>query len=138
MDEFDAGVVAEFRANRGRVGGALAGTPIVLLHHVGARSGTERITPLAYLSRDDGRFVIVASNGGSPTHPAWYHNLLAHPRATIEVGTRVVSVVAEEAEGTVRDALWPWVVSRSPGVAGFQARTARRIPVLVLTPDACP
>ena len=73
--EFNESVVAEFRANRGRVGGDLADTPIILIHHIGAKTRTERVTPLAYRSQPGGRLVIAASNGGSPTHPAWYHNL---------------------------------------------------------------
>jgi deazaflavin-dependent oxidoreductase (nitroreductase family) len=82
-------IIAEFRANGGRVGGTLAGTPMILVHHRGARSGIERVTPLAGTPDGDGRYVVVASNGGSPTHPAWYHNLKADPRITIEAGTDV-------------------------------------------------
>ena len=131
--EFDERVIAEFRANQGRVGGALAGTPIILIHHVGARSGTERVTPLAYSSQAEGRLVIVASNGGSPTHPAWYHNLKAHPTIEVEVGTETFTVVAEEVRGATRAALWPKLVATSPALGAFQAVTARRMPLFTLT-----
>src|SRR2546423_3805232 len=81
---FNTKVIDEFHANEGRVGGPFEGLSILLLHHTGAKSGERRINPLAY-RRDDGRYVIFASKGGSPTHPAWYHNLKAHPETTIEV-----------------------------------------------------
>jgi deazaflavin-dependent oxidoreductase (nitroreductase family) len=76
---FNEKIIAEFRANEGHVGGPLAGTPILLLHHIGAKSGVERVTPLAYHPQADGGFVIVASNGGSPRHPSWYYNLKTIP-----------------------------------------------------------
>ncbi len=131
MSSGDA-VVAEFRANRGRVGGALAGTPILLLHHTGARSGTERVTPLAYTPRD-GAFVIVASNGGSRRHPSWYHNLKANPTVELEVGTERFPAVARELIGSARAAVWPWLIEAAPTIGEFQDETARQIPVLVLT-----
>ena len=97
-DEANARIIEEFRANGGRVGGAFEGTPLLLLHHTGARSGTRRINPVAYLA-DDGRYVVIASRGGAPANPAWYHNLMAHPHATIEVGRDTIDVVASEATG---------------------------------------
>jgi deazaflavin-dependent oxidoreductase (nitroreductase family) len=132
--EFNTGVVVEFRANKGRLGGALAGTPVILIHHVGATSGIERVTPLAYSTRGDGRLVIAASNGGSPTHPAWYHNLKAHPTIEVEVGTDTFTVLAEEVEGAARAELWPKLVAASPALGEFQTKTARRIPLFTLTP----
>jgi deazaflavin-dependent oxidoreductase (nitroreductase family) len=134
-DDFDRRTVEEFRANGGRVGGALARTPLLLLHHIGARSGIERVTPLACSPQPDGRYVIVASNGGSPAHPGWYHNLKAHPTVNVEVGAETVTVRAEELEGAERDALWPALVAESPSLGEYQARTARRIPVVVLERD---
>jgi deazaflavin-dependent oxidoreductase (nitroreductase family) len=131
--EFNAAVIDEFRARAGRVGGSLAGTSILLVHHVGARSGSERVVPLAYSPQGDGRFAIVATNGGSSTHPGWYHNLKANPRITIEVGTRTFAVLAEELDDTARAALWPRLVAESPSVGEFQDRTTRRIPVFMLT-----
>ena len=95
-EDFNHRIIEEFRANGGRVGGPLAGTPLLLLHHIGAKSGIERVTPLAYRPHGDGRYVIVASNGGSPTHPGWYHNLKANPVVEVEVGTETFMVRAEE------------------------------------------
>lgn len=131
--EFTENVIAEFRANQGRVGGVLAGMPIILIHHIGANTRTERVTPLAYSSQADGRLVIAASNGGSPTHPAWYHNLKAHPTIEVEVGTDMLTVLAEEVQGAAHAQLWPKLVATSPRLGEFQARTARQIPLFTLT-----
>ena len=84
--DYNAKIIKEFRANQGRVGGPWAGTTLILIHHIGARPGVERVTPLGCSSQGDGRFVIVASSGGSPIHPDWYYNLKANPKITIEVG----------------------------------------------------
>jgi deazaflavin-dependent oxidoreductase (nitroreductase family) len=130
---FNAKVIEEFRANEGRVGGFLAGTPMMLIHHIGARSGIERVTPVAYHPRGDGRFAIVASHGGSPDNPAWYHNLKANPRITVEVGTETFTVRAEELHGAARDQLWPELVAAAPDLGKHQAKTTRQIPVIVLT-----
>jgi deazaflavin-dependent oxidoreductase (nitroreductase family) len=132
-NDVDDGIIEEFRANEGRVGGLLAGTPMILIHHVGARSGIERVTPLACTPQGDGRYVIVASNGGSPTHPSWYHNLKANPRIDVEVGTETFTVLAEELDGTARAELWPKLVAASPSLGEFETRTTRRIPLLMLT-----
>jgi deazaflavin-dependent oxidoreductase (nitroreductase family) len=132
-NDVDDGIIEEFRANEGRVGGLLAGTPMILIHHVGARSGIERVTPLACTPQGDGRYVIVASNGGSPTHPSWYHNLKANPRIDVEVGTETFTVLAEELDGTARTQLWPKLVAASPSLGEFETRTTRRIPLLMLT-----
>jgi deazaflavin-dependent oxidoreductase (nitroreductase family) len=131
--DFNHEVIDEFRANEGRVGGFLAGTPILLLHHVGARSGIERVTPLAYSPQRDGRYLIVASNGGSPTHPGWYHNLKANPLVEIAVGTETFMVRSEEPEGVAREALWSKLVAASPSLREYQAMAARPIPVFTLT-----
>jgi deazaflavin-dependent oxidoreductase (nitroreductase family) len=126
-------VVAEFRANAGHVGGDLAATPTILIHHVGARTGTKRVTPLAYSSQADGRLVIAASNGGSPTHPAWYHNLKAHPTIKVELGTDTFTALAAEVIGAAYAELWPKLVAASPALEHFQAQTTRRIPLFTLT-----
>jgi deazaflavin-dependent oxidoreductase (nitroreductase family) len=131
--DFTDNVIAEFRANDGRVGRNLAGTPIILIHHIGARTRTERVIPLAYSSQADGRLVIAASNGGSPTHPAWYHNLKAHPTIEVELGTETFTVLAEEVAGAVHAELWPRLTAASPALGEFQAKTARRIPLFTLT-----
>jgi deazaflavin-dependent oxidoreductase (nitroreductase family) len=131
--EFTENVIAEFRANQGRVGGVLSDTPIVLVHHIGAKTRTERVTPLAYTRLADGRLLIVASNGGSATHPAWYYNLKAHSTVEVEVGTETFTVLADEVEGAARAELWRKLVAASPTVGEFQAKTARRIPLFTLT-----
>ncbi len=131
--EFNAGVIEEFRARGGRVSGPLAGTPLMLVHHVGARSGIERVVPLAYMPRPDGQFVIIASHGGSPRHPAWYYNLKANPRITVEVGGETFPVVAEELDAAARSALWPAIVDQAPAAGEFQNMTTRTIPVFILT-----
>ena len=96
--DFNARIIDEFRANEGRVGPPFQGTPLLLLHHTGARSGAAYVSPLAYL-RDGDRYVVFGSKGGAPTHPAWYHNLKAHPDIEVEVGTDTFPVRAAEAEG---------------------------------------
>ncbi len=131
--DFNTKMIEEFRANEGRVGGSWAGTTLILIHHIGARSGTERVTPMGCSHQGDGRFAIVASNGGSPAHPDWYHNLRAHPRITVEVGTQTFTVLAEELDGTARAGLWPTLVAEYPSVGEYQARTTRQIPVFMLT-----
>lgn len=132
MNDVNASVIEEFRANAGRVGGALSGTPMLLLHHIGARSGIERVTPLAYSHRPDGSIAVIASNGGSPTHPAWYHNLKAHPQVTVEMDTRTFVAQATELDGAARADLWPELVAEAPTAGTHQARTTRRIPVFIL------
>ena len=132
-NDFNRRIIEEFRANGGRVGGPLAGTPMLLLHHIGARSGIERVTPLAYRPHGDGRYVIVASNGGSPTHPGWYHNLKANPTVEVEVGTETFTACAEELEAAAHHPLWSELLAASPSLREYQAKTARRIPMFMLT-----
>jgi deazaflavin-dependent oxidoreductase (nitroreductase family) len=133
--DFNARIIDQFRANGGKVGDPFANTPLLLLHHTGARSGTERINPLAYL-RDGDRYVIFASKAGAPTNPDWYHNVKAHPQVTIEVGTDTLTAVAGEATGEERDRLFSAQAERSPAFADYQRKTERLIPVVVLTPTA--
>ena len=138
MVDRNQAVIQEFRANGGEVA-SFATQPLLLLTHRGARSDVERTDPLAYF--DDGdRSVIVASKGGAPTNPDWYHDLRAHPEATIEVGTDRVDVVAREAVGPERDRLWSMITERNHWFARYAAQTARTIPVVVLErvdgPDA--
>jgi deazaflavin-dependent oxidoreductase (nitroreductase family) len=131
--DFNTKMIAEFRANEGRVGGAWAGTTLILIHHIGARSGTERVTPLGCSPQGDDRFAIVASNGGSTAHPDWYYNLKANPRIKVEVGTQTFTVLAEELDDTARAELWPKLVAEYPSIGEFQTRTTRQIPVFTLT-----
>jgi len=122
------------RLSKGRfsMGGA---APILLLTTTGAKSGQPRSTPLLY--RPDGdRFVLIASKGGAPSHPAWYHNLRAHPRATVLVGGREIPCTAHEAEGEERQRLWKLAADFNPGYDVYQSRAGRRIPVMVLAPEA--
>ncbi len=131
--DYNARIIEEFRANQGRVGGQFEGATLLLLHHVGARSGQDRINPLVY-NRDGDRYVVFASKAGAPTNPDWYHNLKANPKVTIEVGTETIEVTAEEATGEQRDRLFGAQVERSPQFAEYQRKTERVIPVIVLTP----
>jgi deazaflavin-dependent oxidoreductase (nitroreductase family) len=131
--DFNAKIIDEFHANNGRVGGMFEATPLLLLHHTGARSGKRRINPLAY-NRDSDRYVIFASKGGAPTNPGWYHNLKAHPEVLIEVGTQTINVVADEATGEERERLFRAQAERSPQFAEYQTKTDRLIPVIILTP----
>jgi deazaflavin-dependent oxidoreductase (nitroreductase family) len=132
-DDYNTGIIKEFRANRGHVGGPWAGTTLMLLHHVGARSGLERVTPLAYHAQPGGRFAIWAANGGSPTHPNWSYNLKANPRITVEVGAEAFTVLAQELAGSARAELWPRLTSAYPQLAEAQATTERQFPLFVLT-----
>jgi deazaflavin-dependent oxidoreductase (nitroreductase family) len=131
--DFNTKVIEEFRANGGRVGGMFESMPLVLLHHVGAKSGMARINPVA-VQRDGDRYVIFASKAGAPTNPDWYHNLKAHPEAKIEVGTDTIEVVASEASGEERERLFRSQVERSPQFGEYEQKTTRQIPVIVLTP----
>jgi deazaflavin-dependent oxidoreductase (nitroreductase family) len=131
--DFNTRIVEEFRANDGRVGGSLAGTTMILIHHVGAKSGLERVSPLGCFPLGNRRFAIVASNGGSPTHPDWYYNLKANPRIKVEIGSQKFTALAEELDDTARAQLWPKLVAEHPHVAEFQTRTTRQIPVFMLT-----
>ena len=138
--DYNTEIITEFRANQGRVGGMWAGTTLMLIHHIGARSGIERVTPVACSPRGGGRFAIWAANGGSPAQPAWYYNLTAHPRITVEVGTQTFTVLARELDGTARAGLWPELVAEwpkpvegSPDLGAAQARTTRQFPVFMLT-----
>ena len=123
-----------YRATGGLIGHRVPGVPpMLLLDHVGAKSGRRRTTPLAYLA-DGERIVIVASKGGHPRHPAWYHNLRANPRTTVQVGRRKLDVDTRVAGPEERERLWPRVVDLYEGYAGYQQRTDREIPLVILEP----
>jgi deazaflavin-dependent oxidoreductase (nitroreductase family) len=132
-NDFNTKIIEEFRANEGRVGGFLTGTTMILIHHIGAKSGIEYLTPLACSPQGDGRYAIVASNGGSPAHPGWYYNLKANPAIKVEVGTQTFTVLAEDLDDTARAELWPKLIAEFPVVGDYQARTTRQIPVVALT-----
>ena len=133
--DFNARIIEEFRANKGRVGGPFEGASLLLLHTKGAKSGTDYINPVAYLS-DEGRYVVFASKAGAPNNPGWYHNLKAHPHLSVEVGEETIAVTATEATGAERERIFARQVERSPQFAEYQAKTERVIPVIVLTPKA--
>ena len=123
-----------YRASGGRIGGHLRRTaPVLLLTTTGRKSGKLRTTPLLYV-QDDGRYVIIASVGGAPKHPAWYLNLQASSSATIQIGRRRISVTAVTASAEERARLWQLAGQMYPGYDGYQAKTSREIPVVVLTP----
>jgi len=131
MNDWNSQLIKEFRANAGKVGGQFEGAPLLLLTTTGARSGQRRTTPVMYLPDDD-RLVIFATKGGAPTNPAWYHNLLAHPQATVEVGTETFDVKAVVITGEERDRLYAKQAKLYPGFADYEARTTRQIPVIAL------
>jgi deazaflavin-dependent oxidoreductase (nitroreductase family) len=125
---------AVYRATRGLVGHRLPFVPpMLLLDHVGAKSGTRRTTPLVYL-QDGERFVIVASKGGFERHPAWFHNLKANPDTTIQVGSRTIQVRARVATAAEHRRLWPRMVDIWSDYDEYQKRTARKIPLVLLEP----
>jgi deazaflavin-dependent oxidoreductase (nitroreductase family) len=130
--DFNQRIIDEFRASGGDPPSWSGNSPLLLLHHRGAKSGIERVNPVAYLE-DGGRYVIFASRGGAPTNPGWYHNLKAHPETTIEVGSETVAVTASEVTGEERDRLFGIQAERSPQFTEYQQNTDRVIPVIVLT-----
>ena len=126
--------VLGYRVSRGLVGQRVPGLPpMLLLDHVGAKSGKHRTIPLAYL-RDGEDVVIVASKGGHPRHPSWFHNLRANPDTTIQIGSERRPVHARVADPQERARLWPKVVDLYSGYAGYQRRTDREIPLMILEP----
>src|SRR5438309_5888243 len=133
FSDYNQRIIEEFRSNAGKPPSWTGTSPVLLVHHRGAKSGAERLNPVAYLD-DGGRYVIFASKGGAPNHPAWYHNLKAHPETTIEVGSDILDVTVAEATGEERDRLWQTQVERSPQFGEYEKKADRTIPVLVLTP----
>lgn len=131
-NDWNAKIIAEFRANDGKVGGPFEGHTLLLLHHTGARTGTVRVNPLACQRLDDGAWAVFASKGGAPSNPDWYHNLLANPRATIEVGTDTFEVTARVAEGEERVRIWEKQKQIMPGFGDYEKQTTRQIPVVIL------
>ena len=134
MSERNTRIIEEFRANEGQVGGAFEGRPLLLLHHRGAKTGTERVTPLMYKRLDDG-YAVFASKGGADTNPDWLHNLEANPDVRIELGTEEVEVTARLAAGVERSNIWEQWKREWPFFAGYEEKTTRdHIPVVVLEP----
>jgi len=131
-EDWNRNVIEEFRSNEGKVAGAFQGLPILLLHHKGAKSGVERVNPLAYQKLDGDSLAIFASKGGAPTNPDWYHNLRANPKATVEVGTDTFPVTARVAEGEERTRIWEKQKKDFSGFADYERNTSRQIPVVIL------
>lgn len=129
VHDFQRQVIDEFRANAGRVGGMFDGADLVLLTTVGARSGVRRTNPLGYLDIN-GTPLVVASAGGAPRHPGWYHNIRRTPVVTVERGAETFEAVARILEGAERDELFAEVVQREPGFADYQEKAARQLPVV--------
>ena len=132
MPNWNDKIIEEFRANEGRVGGPFEGRPILLLHHKGAKSGLERVNPLAYQALGEGTWAVFGSKGGAPSNPDWYHNLIANPRARVEIGTETFEVTARVAEGDERERIWEDQKKAMPGFADYEQKTKRPIPVIVL------
>ena len=131
QNERNMAIIAEFRANTGRVGGRFAGRTLLLLHTVGAKSGQSRINPVVYVSDGD-CLVIIASKGGAPTNPDWYYNILANPLVTVEVGTEQFQARAEIVAELERTRLYDKMVAMMPGFAEYREKTTRVIPVILL------
>ena len=125
-------IIDEFRSNAGKVGGRFEGQPLLLLHHRGAKTGSERVNPLAYQDLGNGSIAVFASKGGAPTNPDWLYNVKANPRVTVEIGTKTFDAKARVAEGQERDRIWSRQKEVSPGFAAYERRTSRQIPVVVL------
>jgi deazaflavin-dependent oxidoreductase (nitroreductase family) len=132
MQDWNRRIIEEFRANAGRVGGPFEGMPILLLHHRGARTGTERVNPLAYQQIEDGAIAVFGSKGGAPTNPDWFYNLVANPDARVEVGTETYDVRARVAEGEERERIWEKQKKDRPAFADYETNTSRQIPVVIL------
>jgi deazaflavin-dependent oxidoreductase (nitroreductase family) len=136
FNDRNQGIITEFRADEGRVGGPFAGAPMILVHNVGRTSGKEYINPLVYLpgEGEDDSLYIFASKGGAPTHPDWYRNLIAAGQATVEVGTSTFQVTVTELTGDERDRVYAEQVKHMPGFGDYEkkAEGIRTIPVLQL------
>ena len=131
---FNEQIIDEFRANDGRVGGQSEGAPLLLLHTTGARTGAERISPMMYQALDDDAVAVFASKAGADSHPAWYHNVLANPDVSAEVGATTRHFRARVATPDERDPIWAKQKRDYPGFAGYEASTDRVIPVVILEP----
>jgi deazaflavin-dependent oxidoreductase (nitroreductase family) len=132
VSDWNQDTIEEFRINEGNVGGVFQGAPLLLLHHVGAKTGTARVSPLMYQAVDGG-YAVFASKGGADSSPDWYYNLRANPDTKVEVGTDVVAVAARVVEGDERVRIWEKQKQGRPQFADYELRTTREtIPVLVL------
>ena len=135
MSDWNAGVIAEFRANEGRVGGGFEGSPVLLLHHVGRRSGQGYVAPMMYLAGAGDTVYVFASKGGAPDNPDWYENATAAGRARVDIGTQSFDVTVTELGGEERETVYARQARAYPGFAEYEDKTRgiRTIPVLALT-----
>lgn len=131
LNDWNAKVIEEFRANEGKVGGNFEGAPVLLLHTTGAKSGAERVNPMMYLN-EGGRIYVFASKAGADSHPDWYHNLLANPQVSLELGAERFDAKALNVVGAARGRVYAKQASRFPGFAEYQEKTTRIIPVVEL------
>ena len=129
-------VIEEFRVNQGKVGGPLAGAPLLLLHHWGARTGIERVNPMSYQAVGEGYavFGLRHAPGEAPTNPDWYYNLLAHAEAVVELGTETIPVRARLAQGEERERIWEQQKRANSVFADYERKATRQIPVVILEP----
>lgn len=132
-NDWNAKIIAEFRANAGKVGGPFEGAPVLLLTTTGRKSGRLFTNPMMYLAQDDGRLAVFASKSGADTDPDWYLNLVAQPVVTVEVGDEKYAAHSEPVLGAERDRIYAVQASRYPGFAEYEAKTTRVIPVVLLT-----
>ena len=132
QNDYNRQLIEEFRANRNKAGGPFEGRALLLLTTTGAKSGKRHTTPMMYIP-DGERLLVIASNAGALTHPDWYHNLVAHPDVTVEVGSETFEATAIVTQGAERDALWTRIVELYPFFAEHQAKISRQIPVIALS-----
>lgn len=131
MNDWNQTVISEFRANGGKVSGRFEGAPMLLLTTKGAKTGQTRVNPMMYLPDGD-RMLVFASKAGAPTNPDWYHNLVANPEVTVEVGTETITAAATVVTGEERDRLYRKQAELYPGFADYEKKTTRTIPVVAL------
>jgi deazaflavin-dependent oxidoreductase (nitroreductase family) len=132
MSDWNARIIEEFRANAGVLGGQFEGAPVLLLHSKGAKSGIERVNPMMYQRLDGDSVAVFASKAGAPTNPDWYHNLLANPHASVELGAENFPVEARFATPEEREPIWEKQKAAYPGFADYERQTTRVIPVVIL------
>jgi deazaflavin-dependent oxidoreductase (nitroreductase family) len=135
MNDWNAKIIEEFRANGGKVGGPFEGAPILLLHTTGAKTGQERVNPMMYRPIDGG-YAVFASKAGAATNPDWYHNLVANPDVHAEIGPQTLALRARVADDAEREPIWTAQKTENPGFAEYERQTTRQIPVVILEPTS--
>jgi deazaflavin-dependent oxidoreductase (nitroreductase family) len=133
-NDWNAPIIEEFRANGGKLGGNFEGAPMLLLHTTGAKSGRERVNPMMYRDLGGGRVAVFASKAGMGTNPDWYHNLVANPEVTAEIGTETRRFRSHVATPAEREPIWTKQKQDYPGFAEYERKTTRVIPVVILEP----